>query len=941
MVEKASSSSISSCPRGGGEGGTQNDDDDQDGKTGKNFDAEEEEKDDRDVGYFCDDSDDDDSIYRRRRGRGGQKSKPTWMEMFFNCVSCKQCVCLACVIVLILLAVTIGKSALRDQRSKRHTGVDEFGRKIDQDGNVVHGRRAMMGIMDDDDGDVTLPSYPEWIAKHCGWLLYLLALVYTLLGFRVLCGSGGQKENDAFLKKALDAVAFDLTFWLPRKVNDSWIFDGPEQEIDVQKYEEEQYLPHEKANSCSRVSLILFFSVLFSFANPSTFRGYPYVGVSMVFGIGLYNFTIVPAMMLLKKRRERETKKKSRSSSGGGGGGDDDDDVGKGKVVLLWSSESVSSQYSMSNLTRDFCFYVFAMLALALFVARDAMFIIDDDEVNSANATAAAAEDDDITRFVLAKNTNVYSLGWRCGVWMGEIYATYVVFRRIWVLFGTYHIRWKKGREEKRAECEQKKKEKKEKKTSSVKKGKLSKAEAPSSLSSSSSSSFSSVAIPASSKGVCTPAFPPRSTETMRIASSSVSLEPPPPILVAERGENDAVRVSSPPSKKASISVVNDIEERKQKEEHEEKEHSEKEKKKEEEEEEEEEARDAEKAEVNTPKVVVVDDDENDEDEVMRNEQEVRREEKEEPTLPPPRSSFVELSFAKKKLLKIERALSKPWVFLFNLTIPSCPERKLRANEMSNIKTENDNNTTNALPSVYFDDGDDINSDWLSDSSYDSVTDICVKIERKKCKRRVLSIACGTTWLAILSYAAVEFVTHLCNIYVQEYNEQIPSIFGGGGGNGEVINKNNISKGSFESFIGSVVLSFLLSQSADVHGSYFLDAINAKETATTPGSDAIFRVALFDTLFNIGMPFCLVLPFYKKGDYNMEVPRNQTMNAAFFAAIGAAMIYYLVARVSMKMVVNKSDGVSSSAELMLAWMFVLTYIVAVGAIGVVTFTNVI
>jgi len=941
MGVKASSSSISSCPRGGGEGGTQNDDDDQDGKTGKNFDAEEKEEDDRDVGYFCDDSDDDDSIYRRRRGRGGQKSKPTWMEMFFNCVSCKQCVCLACVIVLILLAVTIGKSALRDQRSKRHTGVDEFGRKIDQDGNVVHGRRAMMGIMDDDDGDVTLPSYPEWIAKHCGWLLYLLALVYTLLGFRVLCGSGGQKENDAFLKKALDAVAFDLTFWLPRKVNDSWIFDGPEQEIDVQKYEEEQYLPHEKANSCSRVSLILFFSVLFSFANPSTFRGYPYVGVSMVFGIGLYNFTIVPAMMLLKKRKERETKKKSRSSSGGGGG--DDDDVDKGKVVLLWSSESVSSQYSMSNLTRDFCFYVFAMLALALFVARDAMFIIDDDEVNSANATATAAEDDDITRFVLAKNTNVYSLGWRCGVWMGEIYATYVVFRRIWVLFGTYHIRWKKGREEKRAECEQKKKEKNEKKTSSVKKGKLSNAEAPSSLSSSSSSSFSSVAIPASSKGVCTPAFPPRSTETMRIASSSVSLEPPPPILVAERGENDAVRVSSPPSKKASISIVNDIEEREQKEEHEEHEDEEREKKKEEEEEEEEEeeARDAEKAEVNTPKVVVVDDDENDEDEVMRNEQEVRREEKEEPTLPPPRSSFVELSFAKKKLLKIERALSKPWVFLFNLTIPSCPERKLRANEMSNIKTENDNNTTNALPSFYFDDGDDSNSDWLSDSSYDSVTDICVKIERKKCKRRVLSIACGTTWLAILSYAAVEFVTHLCNIYVQEYNEQIPSIFGGGGGNGELINKNNISKGSFESFIGSVVLSLLLSQSADVHGSYFLDAIEAKETATTPGSDAIFRVALFDTLFNIGMPFCLVLPFYKRGDYNMEVPRNQTMNAAFFAAIGAAMIYYLVARVSMKMVVNKSDGVSSSAELMLAWMFVLTYIVAVGAIGVVTFTNVI
>ena len=213
MKVKASSSSISSCPRGGGEGGTQNDDDVQDGKTGKNFDAEEEEEDDRDVGYFCDDSDDDDSIYRRRR-RGGQKSKPTWMEMFFNCVSCKQCVCLACVIILILLAVTIGKSALRDQRSKRHTGVDEFGRKIDQGGNVVHGRRAMMGIMDDDDdGDLTLPSYPEWIAKQCGWLLYLLALVYTLLGFRVLCGSGGQrKENDGVSKKSLGRrrVRFDV-----------------------------------------------------------------------------------------------------------------------------------------------------------------------------------------------------------------------------------------------------------------------------------------------------------------------------------------------------------------------------------------------------------------------------------------------------------------------------------------------------------------------------------------------------------------------------------------------------------------------------------------------------------------------------------------------------------------------------------------------------------
>ena len=136
------------------------------------------------------------------------------------------------------------------------------------------------------------------------------------------------------------------------------------------------------------------------------------------------------------------------------------------------------------------------------------------------------------------------------------------------------------------------------------------------------------------------------------------------------------------------------------------------------------------------------------------------------------------------------------------------------------------------------------------------------------------------------------------------------------------------------------MLSFLLSQSADVHGSYFLDAIEAKETATTPGSDAIFRVALFDTLFNIGMPFCLVLPFYKKGNYNMEVPRNQTMNTAFFAVVGAAIIYYLVARVSMGMSIKKRGGFSSATELMVAWMFILTYIVAVGAISAITFTNV-
>ena len=206
-----------------------------------------------------DDDEDHDSIYRRGRYRD-EKSKPTLMEMVFDCISCKTCVCLVCVLMLVLIAVTIGKSALQKQSSNaRHAGVDEFGRKIDEDGNVVYrGRRAMMGIAGDDD-DVSFYSYPKWIVNHCGWLLYVFALAYTLLGFRVLCGGTSDEKENAFLKKALDAVAFDLTFWLPRKINDSWIFDGPEQEIDVQKYEEEQYLPHEKANSCSRVSLILFF----------------------------------------------------------------------------------------------------------------------------------------------------------------------------------------------------------------------------------------------------------------------------------------------------------------------------------------------------------------------------------------------------------------------------------------------------------------------------------------------------------------------------------------------------------------------------------------------------------------------------------------------------------------------------------------------------------
>ena len=786
---------------------------------------------------------DEDSIYRFRE----EKSKPTCCEMISRCVSCKHCVCLACVITLILLAVTVVKSALQSQWGSNES--DEFGRKVDKDGNVVYGRR-LMGL--DDDGDGNLRSYPTWIAKHYGWMLYLLAFSYTLLGFRVLC-SDCQKEN-VFLKKALDAVAFDLTFWLPRKINDSWIFDdGTENEVDVQKYEEEQYLAHEKANSCSRVSLIVFFSVLFSFVNPSTFRGYPYVGVSMVFGIGLYNFTIVPAVMLLKKRKQR---KKS---------GD--------KMVLLWSSEFASSQYSMSHLTRDFFFYVLAMLTLALFVARDALDRVGSDEVSNAN---------DASILIGEKKTRVYSVGWRCGVWLCEIYASYLVFRRIWVLVCTYQIRWKKGREEKRAERKKKKDEEATKKDVE---------------SNDNMAPSSSVAIITSSKDACP-------TPESKV---SVALEPPPPILVAERAENGAIRVSSPPKKSSPVTKDNEEEEE---EEEEEEKHSEEEK--------EEAIEKREEKEVDAPRI----------DNEIRHEQEDKQEEKEE--IQSPRSSFVELSFAKKQLLKIERILWKPWVFLFNLTIPSCPDRKLNANEMNDNNTKNDNTT--ALPSIYFDNDVDSDSDWLSDSSYDSVTDINIKIERKKCKRRVLSIVCGMIWLAILSYAAVEFVTHLCNIFVQEYGNQILPIFGDG--------TNNIGKGSFESFIGSVVLSFLVSQSMDVHNSYFLGAPKAKETATTPGNDVIFRVALFDTLFNIGMPFCLVLPFYKKGNYNMEVPRNQTMNTAFFAVVGAAIIYYLVARVSMGMSIKKRGRFSSAKELMVAWMFILTYIVAVGAISAITFTNV-
>ena len=64
------------------------------------------------------------------------------------------------------------------------------------------------------------------------------------------------------------------------------------------------------------------------------------------------------------------------------------------------------------------------------------------------------------------------------------------------------------------------------------------------------------------------------------------------------------------------------------------------------------------------------------------------------------------------------------------------------------------------------------------------------------------------------------------------------------------------------------------------------------------------------------------------------------MNTAFFAVVGAAIIYYLVARVSMGMSMKKRGGFSSATELMVAWMFILTYIVAVGAISAVTFTNV-
>ncbi len=42
----------------------------------------------------------------------------------------------------------------------------------------------------------------------------------------------------------------------------------------------------------------------------------------------------------------------------------------------------------------------------------------------------------------------------------------------------------------------------------------------------------------------------------------------------------------------------------------------------------------------------------------------------------------------------------------------------------------------------------------------------------------------------------------------------------------------------------------------------------------------------------------------------------------------------------MGMSIKKRSGFSSATELMVAWMFILTYIVAVGAISAITFTNV-
>ena len=83
--------------------------------------------------------------------------------------------------------------------------------------------------------------------------------------------------------------------------------------MDVQKYEEEQYLAHEKANSCSRVSLIVFFSVLFSFVNPSTFRG-----VSVRRSVDGFRHRIVQLYDCARGDafKEEETKEKERRQNG-------------------------------------------------------------------------------------------------------------------------------------------------------------------------------------------------------------------------------------------------------------------------------------------------------------------------------------------------------------------------------------------------------------------------------------------------------------------------------------------------------------------------------------------------------------------------------------------------------------------------------------------------
>ena len=823
----------------------------------------------------------DDSIYGKQQNqgrRGGEEELPSSTQ---SCFQSRQFKCMFFTTIVVTMALTVGKSYVYDEDNSRRTrgavGVDAFGRKIDEFGNVVYvsGRRRNLLFLNEY-GDDNNNGYPNWIVNEYGWMLYFLAIAFVLLGLKVVSG-------EQFLKKAFDAVAIDLSF-LPRKNGSKWIFDGAfngpkEYEVDVERYEEEQKLSHEKANSFSRVSIVLFFLVLFSFLNPSS----PgcYLGVSSVFGVCLYNLTIVPAIMLWRKESLSLQRQRQANAQ---------------KSFLLWSTETMTS-YDYTHLRRDFLFHLASLLLISAYCART----IDVESINADNIVSSANDDDEesttmttTTKLMLTKH--VYSLGWRMGLWVVQLYFAYVCFRRCWVFFGRKKIHRRKEKEEKRELKKKKKKEKIELR----------------SLSSLSPSSQSPSQV-----GDDVETTPPRIMST--------SLEPPPPILfepayddvmtdLDEELKINEANVES--ADEAEIKFASDNDDNNNNDDDGEIKEIEEE---EEEEEEDSAERDAEEeANVGVQEICMFEcADEGDKEQQEQQYHQFVGHERAQTN--PKRSSFVELSFLKRQTLKIERVLSKPWVFIFNLTIPSCPSaRKVSTNDADDGDNNNDNDS---------DDYDNTDSDWLSDSSDGgNADDIAVKIERRKCRARCYTIFCGILWLAVLSYAMVEFATHLCNIFVQS----------------SFLSKYDITNddGSFESFIGGVVLAFVISQCMNVHDTYFLQhSAEQMEANVETGNDSIFRVVLFDQLVTFGFPIVLILPWYKNGDYNMDIPRNRTINVLFFASIAASTLYYAFARISMGKVNTpyRTNKGNATLEQSVATMFIAAYVVAIAMITCVSF----